>query len=53
MIYMIIVDLHLTVDLFHVMASMGCLGLLEEVSYQLQLQLYFIRLLVTIDWPAK
>lgn len=33
MIYMIIVDLHFTVGLYHVMVSMGCLGLLEEVSY--------------------
>ena len=33
MIYMIIVDLHLTVGLYHVMVSMSCLGLLEEVSY--------------------
>ena len=33
MIYMIIVGLHFTVGLYHVMVSMGCLGLLEEVSY--------------------
>ena len=33
MIYMIIVDLHLTVGLYHVMASLGSLGLLGEVSH--------------------
>lgn len=33
MIYIIIVDLHLTVGLYHVMVTMGCSGLLEEVSY--------------------
>lgn len=35
MIYIIIVDLHLTVGLYHVMVTMGCLGLLEEVSFLL------------------
>ena len=29
---MIIVDLHLTVGLYHVMVSIGCLGLLGEVN---------------------
>ena len=32
MIYMIIVDLCLTVGHYHVMVSIGCLGLLGEVN---------------------